>query len=169
MFAAIEIINNETTALSTHVRPTKDQLERADITLWDALLPRVAAQHTPAAVEPVGDRRSVWRVLTEIGRRLGHQFADTTSAEITDDTTMLAGMPPVLAVCSRTRRRALGRGPPRGARAVGRRTCRTDGRLAARAPAARRPAGRPQAHRVVPGADPICGDIVPGVTVAPAT
>ncbi|MBL7486864.1 molybdopterin-dependent oxidoreductase [Frankia sp. AgB1.9] len=88
LFATIEIIENETTALSTHVLPTKDQLERADLTLWDALLPRVAAQHTPAAVEPVGDRRSVWWVLAEIGRRLGHQLADTTSAEVTDETML---------------------------------------------------------------------------------
>ena len=54
VFATIEIIGNDTTALSTHVLPTKDQLERADVTLWDALLPRVAAQHTPAGGRPGG-------------------------------------------------------------------------------------------------------------------
>src|SRR5262249_8870381 len=54
VLATIEIIANETTALSTHVLPTKDQLERADVTLWDALLPRVAAQHTERVVAPVG-------------------------------------------------------------------------------------------------------------------
>nr|WP_241831121.1 molybdopterin-dependent oxidoreductase [Parafrankia soli] len=59
LFATIEIIGNETTALSTHVLPTKDQLERADVSLWDFLIQRVAVQHTPAVVEPVGDRRSV--------------------------------------------------------------------------------------------------------------
>lgn len=87
LFATIEIIGNETTALSTHVLPTKDQLERADITLWDFLLPRVAAQHTPAVVEPVGDRRSVWWVLAELGRRLGHELADTSS-EVTDEAKL---------------------------------------------------------------------------------
>jgi anaerobic selenocysteine-containing dehydrogenase len=88
LFATIEIIANETTALSTHVLPTKDQLERADLTLWDFLLPRIAAQHTPAVVQPVGDRRSVWWVLAELGRRLGHQLADTTAPEVTDETML---------------------------------------------------------------------------------
>lgn len=86
VFATIEIIENETTALSTHVLPTKDQLERADVTLWDFMTPRVASQHTPAIVEPVGDRRSTWWVLAELGRRLGHDLADTT----TDDDAALA-------------------------------------------------------------------------------
>jgi anaerobic selenocysteine-containing dehydrogenase len=42
----------------------------------------VSAQHTPAVVEPVGDRRSAWWVLAEIGRRLGHDLADP---DATDD------------------------------------------------------------------------------------
>lgn len=88
VFATIEIIGNDTTALSTHVLPTKDQLERADVTLWDFLLPRVAAQHTPAVIDPVGDRRSTWWVLAELGRRLGHELADTDGEEATDDARL---------------------------------------------------------------------------------
>ena len=76
LLVTTEIIANPTTAISTHVLPTKDQLERADVTLWDFLMPRVSAQHTPPVVEPVGDRRSAWWVLAEIGRRLGHDLAD---------------------------------------------------------------------------------------------
>jgi anaerobic selenocysteine-containing dehydrogenase len=91
LLATIEIIRNETTALSTHVLPTKDQLERADVTLWDVLLTEVAAQYTPAVVDSVGDRRSAWWVLAELGQRLGHQLADTTGAQVTDDA-MLAGV-----------------------------------------------------------------------------
>jgi anaerobic selenocysteine-containing dehydrogenase len=89
--ATIEIIANETTALSTHVLPTKDQLERADVTLWDSIIPRVAAQHTSPVVEPVGDRRSTWWVLAELGRRLGHELADT-SGERATDAAMLANI-----------------------------------------------------------------------------
>jgi len=63
VLATIEIIGNETTALSTHVLPTKDQLERADITLWDTLTPRVAVQHTPAVVDPVGDTNSLRQLV----------------------------------------------------------------------------------------------------------
>jgi anaerobic selenocysteine-containing dehydrogenase len=73
VFATIEIIENENTRLSTHVLPTKDQLERPDLTLWDFLSPRVNAQYTPATMKAVGDRRSTWWVLAELMRRLGHE------------------------------------------------------------------------------------------------
>jgi anaerobic selenocysteine-containing dehydrogenase len=71
VFATLEIVENETTALSTHVLPTKDQLERPDIALWDFLSPRVNAQYTRAAVAPVGERRASWWILAELMRRLG--------------------------------------------------------------------------------------------------
>ena len=71
VFATLEIIENETTSLSTHILPTKDQLERPDLALWDFLSPRVNTQYTPAVVSPVGDRRSTWWVLAEIMRRHG--------------------------------------------------------------------------------------------------
>jgi anaerobic selenocysteine-containing dehydrogenase len=85
ILATTEILPNETTALSTHVLPTKDQLERPDVTLWDMLAPRVSAQHTAAVVSPVGERRSMWWVLAEIGRRLGHELADTS---VTDEAML---------------------------------------------------------------------------------
>jgi anaerobic selenocysteine-containing dehydrogenase len=88
VLATTEILPNKTTAISTHVLPTKGQLERPDVTLWDILSPRVSAQHTDAVVAPVGQRRSMWWVLAEIGRRLGHKLADTNA---TDDE-MLAQM-----------------------------------------------------------------------------
>jgi anaerobic selenocysteine-containing dehydrogenase len=58
VLATTEIIENETTALSTHVLPTKDQLERADINLWDFLSPRVAGMYSPpSSARPAsGDR-----------------------------------------------------------------------------------------------------------------
>ncbi|CAJ1502580.1 molybdopterin-dependent oxidoreductase [[Mycobacterium] kokjensenii] len=90
VLATWEIIGNETTALSTHVLATKDQLERPDVSLWDVLMTEVGAQYTPAVLDPVGDRRSSWWVLAELGRRLGHQLADT-SGQVTDDA-MLAGV-----------------------------------------------------------------------------
>jgi anaerobic selenocysteine-containing dehydrogenase len=74
VLATIEIIANQTTELSTHVLPTKDQLERADVTLWDFLSSTVSAQYTDAVVDAVGDRRSTWWVLAELGRRLGYDM-----------------------------------------------------------------------------------------------
>jgi anaerobic selenocysteine-containing dehydrogenase len=83
-----DICANPTTAISTHVLPTKDPLERADLNVWDYLTPSVAMQHTPPVVWPVGDRRSAWWVLTEIGRRLGHDLADPAAS----DDDILAGI-----------------------------------------------------------------------------
>ncbi len=74
VLATLEILPTGTTALSTHVLPTKGQLERADVTLWDILATNVSAQHTPAVVAPVGERRSTWWILAELGRRLGHSL-----------------------------------------------------------------------------------------------
>jgi anaerobic selenocysteine-containing dehydrogenase len=94
VLATVEIISNDTTALSTHVLPTKDQLERSDLTLWDFLTPRVAAQHTPPVIDPVGDRRSTWWVLAELARRLGHELFDTSEDDSSDDdvlATLAAG------------------------------------------------------------------------------
>lgn len=93
VFATLEIIENETTALSTHVLPTKDQLERPDLALWDFLSPRVNAQYTPAVVAPVGERRATWWILTELMRRLGHESPGLPPAEVTGndaDNMMLA-------------------------------------------------------------------------------
>ena len=89
VLATTEIIANGTTAISTHLLPTKDQLERADVTLWDFLVPKLCAQHTAAVVAPVGDRRAAWWVLAEIGRRLGHDLAD---AGATDDEMLARTM-----------------------------------------------------------------------------
>ena len=67
VLATIEIIANDTTALSTHVLPTKDQLERADVTLWDFLARGSPRSTRRPVVDPVGDRRSTWWVLAELG------------------------------------------------------------------------------------------------------
>jgi anaerobic selenocysteine-containing dehydrogenase len=89
LLVTTEIVANGTTSLSTHVLPTKGQLERADVTLWDFLVPSVSVQHTPAVVAPIGDRRSAWWVLAEIGRRLGHDLADP---DATDDDMLAKTM-----------------------------------------------------------------------------
>jgi anaerobic selenocysteine-containing dehydrogenase len=66
-----EIVDNETTALSTHVLPTKDQLERPDISFWDTLSASVSMLYAPAMVEPMGERRSAWWVISQLMQRMG--------------------------------------------------------------------------------------------------
>jgi anaerobic selenocysteine-containing dehydrogenase len=91
VLATTEIIANATAAASTHVLPTKDQLERPDLTIWDALSSRVSVQHTPAVIAPVGDRRSMWWFLAELGRRLGHDIADPDQSDDVRLAGVLAG------------------------------------------------------------------------------
>ncbi len=90
VFATTEIINNETTQLTTHVLPTKDPLERADITIHDVLSARVSVQYSPAVVEPVGERRSMWWVFAELGRRLGYDLGTLGDPDSSTDDDVLA-------------------------------------------------------------------------------
>jgi anaerobic selenocysteine-containing dehydrogenase len=90
VFATTEIVNNETTQLASHVLPTKDPLERPDITLHDILSSRVSVQHTPAVVDPVGERRSMWWAFAELGRRLGYDMGNLGDPATSSDDDVLA-------------------------------------------------------------------------------
>jgi len=90
VFATTEIIDNETTQLATHVLPTKDPLERPDITIHDILSSRVSVQYSPAVVNPVGERRSMWWVFAELGRRLGYQLGNLGDPNTSSDDDVLA-------------------------------------------------------------------------------
>ena len=45
---SLDILPGDTTELSTHVLPVKDQLERADVTIWDFISRHLDVQYTPA-------------------------------------------------------------------------------------------------------------------------
>lgn len=81
LLVTLDIVANETTALSTHVLPTRDQLERPDITLWDMLSSRLDAQQTAAVLAPRGERRSAWWVIARLMQRMGHAPAEGTPAD----------------------------------------------------------------------------------------
>ncbi len=90
-----EVVRNETTDRSTHVLPTKDQLERPDITFWDTLASTNSMMYTPPIVEPQGQRRSAWWVISQLMRRLGMPVPDyvpTDDQAPGADDTMLAAL-----------------------------------------------------------------------------
>jgi anaerobic selenocysteine-containing dehydrogenase len=66
-----EVIANETTALSSHVFPTKDQTERPDISFWDTLSGSLSMLYSPAVVPPMGERRAGWWIISQLMARLG--------------------------------------------------------------------------------------------------
>jgi anaerobic selenocysteine-containing dehydrogenase len=75
VLATVEILDNTMAAISTHALPTKDQLERIDVSLAvDPSFSEIAAQFTPAMAPPRGEVRSYWWILTELGRRMGLDF-----------------------------------------------------------------------------------------------
>lgn len=90
VLATIDIIANETTAISTHLLPSKDQLERADLPYaTDISYPWVATQYTPASVAPVGQRRSFWWILAQLGKRLDVEFLPGLDPDTSTDEDLL--------------------------------------------------------------------------------
>ena len=88
---SVDIIHNRTTGLSTHVFPSKDQLERADIpTVLDSLFPYRATQYTAPVVKPVGDRRSAWWITTNIGKQIGLNVMPEIDIDAATDEDVLA-------------------------------------------------------------------------------
>jgi anaerobic selenocysteine-containing dehydrogenase len=94
VFMNIEVVANETTALSSHLLPSKDQLERADIMRWDRISPQINGHYTPAVMAPVGERRSAWWILAALMRRLGYEppfpLPADDRAEGADDAVLAA-------------------------------------------------------------------------------
>ena len=85
----IDILPTETTALSTHVLPATDQLERADLTwLLDSFQLAIAAQHTDAVVAPKAERKPMWWMFAALSQRLGVELLpqDITLEEASDAT-----------------------------------------------------------------------------------
>ena len=68
--------------------PVKDQLERADVTIWDFISRHLDVQYTPPVLAPIGERRSMWWVIAEIGRRLGHELFPELGPSPTDDDVL---------------------------------------------------------------------------------
>ena len=74
VLASIDILGNATTAISTHVLPAKDQLERSELSLaLDGAMANVGGTYNPAMVAPRGEVRSYWWIIAQIGKRLGFE------------------------------------------------------------------------------------------------
>lgn len=111
VFANFDVTANETTDLSTHLMPTKDQLERSDLAMTDILARNVSMQYTRASVKPLGERRSGWWVIAEIMRRAGLAVPDYVPADDSDPETdefMLSTLLPTTARCTFEEVRATG-------------------------------------------------------------
>lgn len=90
VLAVFDVRHTRTTDIATHILPTKDQLERADMTyVTDSSFPLMVAQYTPAVVEPLGQRKAYWWIVGQLGRRMGLNFFPGFDLDTATDDTML--------------------------------------------------------------------------------
>ncbi|MBI3184395.1 MAG: molybdopterin-dependent oxidoreductase [Myxococcales bacterium] len=72
VLAVWDILPTATTECATHLLPSVDPFERADlITVTAAAQPAVFTQHTRAVVPPRGQRRATWWSFGHLGRLMG--------------------------------------------------------------------------------------------------
>ncbi|HEX7095075.1 MAG TPA: molybdopterin-dependent oxidoreductase, partial [Acidimicrobiales bacterium] len=89
----IDVVHTATTELATHVLPAAGQLERADVPwLLDTYQLAVATQYTPAVVPPAHERRSMWRIFADIGRRAGVDVLPSGLPDEVDDDALVASI-----------------------------------------------------------------------------
>jgi hypothetical protein len=72
VLAIVDVMDNELTAIATHVLPATGQLERADLTLAEPTAVRGGLQATRPVVTPIGDRKPVWWMFSELCRAMQH-------------------------------------------------------------------------------------------------
>lgn len=84
LLVSTEIQHNELSAYCTHILPTKATVERDEFTRWDTLNWSVNLQYAPRLVDPMGERRSAWWVISQIMRRADLPVANHVPVEHSD-------------------------------------------------------------------------------------
>jgi anaerobic selenocysteine-containing dehydrogenase len=92
VLAVVDVADSELTSLATHVLPAAGQLERADITLAEAVSMRSGIQYTPAVVTPVAERRAVWWMFGQLARRMGGDILGGAEPDDLTDELFLGGV-----------------------------------------------------------------------------
>ncbi|MBB4614269.1 molybdopterin-containing oxidoreductase family protein [Novosphingobium taihuense] len=91
VLATLDVVETETTQISTHVLPLKAQLERLDASMClDMISPAVATSYTDVVIPPPPGVRSGWWVLAQIGKRLGYDLALGVDPDSTSDEEFMA-------------------------------------------------------------------------------
>jgi len=90
VLAVADILDHELVALATHVLPATAQFERADLPMIEGPALSTGTQYTDAVVAPVAERRPVWWMLGQLGRRLDLDVLDGLDPDECDDRALLA-------------------------------------------------------------------------------
>jgi anaerobic selenocysteine-containing dehydrogenase len=90
VLAVADVLDHELVSLATHVLPATAQLERADLPMIEGPSLSTGTQFTEAVVAPVAERRPVWWMLGELGRRLDLDVLAGLDPDACDDRALLA-------------------------------------------------------------------------------
>ena len=83
LMVSIDVYRNETAAHADYVLPATDMLERSDFPASHQSLQVVPhAQWTPAVVPPLGERRTEWRIFSDLALASGVRPWGTTAAHL---------------------------------------------------------------------------------------
>jgi anaerobic selenocysteine-containing dehydrogenase len=90
VLAVADVFDHELTQLATHVLPATAQLERADLPMIEGPALSTGTQYTDAIVAPAAQRKPVWWMLGQLGRRLELDVLDGIEADQCTDRMLLA-------------------------------------------------------------------------------
>ncbi len=95
VLAVLDVVPTGTTELATHVLPCAGQFERSDLSLSEIIYPMELSQFTPWILPPQAERRPVWWIVGELGRRMGCVLAPEKCGrqEDIDMTRLVASNP----------------------------------------------------------------------------
>lgn len=80
---AVDVVETPLTAIASHVFPSVGQMERADI------VAEASTSYAPSVVPPVAERRPMWWMLHELGRRLGVDVLEGLQPESCSDEQVI--------------------------------------------------------------------------------
>jgi anaerobic selenocysteine-containing dehydrogenase len=83
VLVSIDVVQTPLTAMASYVFPSVGQMERADV------VAEVSTSYAPAVVPRVGERRPMWWMLRELGRRLGVDVLEGLDADADSDVQVI--------------------------------------------------------------------------------
>ena len=87
----LDVIDTQTTAMATHVLPTKGQLERPDLPYYyDQFNLDFSTQYSPPFVPPRGESRSMWLIAAQLAKEVGVDILPAPLTTESSDDEVLA-------------------------------------------------------------------------------
>lgn len=90
VLAVADVYDNELTALATHVLSATAQMERADLPMIEGPALSTGTLYSEAMVPAAAERKPVWWLLGQLGRRLDLDVLDGLDPDDCTDSTLLA-------------------------------------------------------------------------------